>query len=48
MLKTLRGIALTLTTALGLILVGASLPISWNLATGLLATVSRSAYGAGY
>lgn len=42
MLKTLRGIALTLTTALGLILVGASLPISWNLATGLLATVSRS------
>lgn len=42
MRKTLRIVALSLTTTLSVVLVGASLPISWNLASGLLATATRS------
>jgi pimeloyl-ACP methyl ester carboxylesterase len=42
MRKTLRGVALTLTTALGVILVAASLPVSWTVATGLLGSITRS------
>ncbi|MDT5286948.1 MAG: hypothetical protein QOF88_1837, partial [Mycobacterium sp.] len=41
--KTLRRVALTLTTALGVVLVVASLPVSWNVATGLLGSITRSA-----
>jgi pimeloyl-ACP methyl ester carboxylesterase len=42
MRKTLRGVALTLTTTLGVILVAASLPVSWTMATGLLGSITRS------
>jgi pimeloyl-ACP methyl ester carboxylesterase len=41
--RTLRRVALTLTTALGVVLVVASLPVSWNVATGLLGSITRSA-----
>jgi hypothetical protein len=41
--KTLRTVALTLTAALGVVLVVASLPVSWNVATGLLGSITRSA-----
>ncbi|MDX1888564.1 lipase family protein [Mycolicibacterium sp. 050158] len=40
-MKTLRRVALVLTTILGVVLVGASLPVSWNLATRVLATAVR-------
>jgi pimeloyl-ACP methyl ester carboxylesterase len=40
--KALRGVALTLTTTLGVILVAASLPVSWTVATGLLGSITRS------
>ncbi|MDT5128151.1 MAG: hypothetical protein QOH54_3795 [Mycobacterium sp.] len=40
--KTLRGVALTLTTTLGVILLAASLPASWTVATGLLGSITRS------
>lgn len=42
MQKSLRGVVLTLTTAVGVILLGASLPISWTMANGLLGSISRS------
>jgi pimeloyl-ACP methyl ester carboxylesterase len=40
--KALRGVALTLTTTLGVILVAASLPVSWTVATELLGSITRS------
>jgi pimeloyl-ACP methyl ester carboxylesterase len=42
MRTTLRRVALTLTTAVGVLVVGASLPISWTLANDLIASAARS------
>lgn len=42
MRTTLRRVALTLTTAVGVLVVGASLPISWSLANDLIASAARS------
>jgi len=39
---TLRKVALTLTTAVGVLVVGGSLPTSWNLANDLIASAARS------
>jgi dienelactone hydrolase len=42
MRTTLRRVALTLTTAVGVLAVGASLPFSWTLANDLIASAARS------
>jgi pimeloyl-ACP methyl ester carboxylesterase len=42
MRKALRGVALTLTASVGVILVAGSLPLSWHVANELLASISRS------
>jgi pimeloyl-ACP methyl ester carboxylesterase len=40
--KTLRRVLLTLTTAVGIIALGLSLPVSWNAATNVIGMLSRS------
>jgi dienelactone hydrolase len=42
MRTTLRRVALTLTTAVGVLVIGASLPTSWTLANDLIASAARS------
>ena len=42
MRTTLRRVALTLTTAVGVLVVGASLPTSWTLANDLITSAARS------
>jgi pimeloyl-ACP methyl ester carboxylesterase len=42
MRKTLRGVALTLTTSVGVILVAVSVPLSWTMANSLLGSITRS------
>lgn len=42
MRKSLRGVVLTLTTAVGVIVLVASLPVSWNMVNGLLGSITRS------